>query len=357
MKLFSKKYHKPGTIPGTLNAEGNPESEPLQIKLVSYNQQNISIEDDVQVSDIPNHLVEGEVAWINIEGHLDVDSLVQLGQIFKLHQLALEDVLNTGQRPKVDSYDEFVFMVMNLPKVQNELIEIGQISFFYNHQFLITVCQNQTDVFDKIMIRLNDSNTQLRMRSSDFLLYTLVDAIIDEGFPVLERYSQQIEEVEELILTETDNGTLEKIYILKRELIMLRHTMWPQRDLVNKLLRNESGFIKDKSLIYMRDCYDHTVQLIDLLESFRELTGSMLDTHLSSSNSRTNEVMRILTIISTIFIPLTFIVGVYGMNFNPTLGAFSMPELTSPYGYLIVWIVMIIITVSMVFFFRRKKWL
>jgi magnesium transporter len=245
---------------------------------------------------------------------------------------------------------------MSLPLMDGELVRVQQASFFLGESFLVSFYEGDFGHFEPILRRLREKGSRLRSRGTDFLLYGLLDMTIDRGFPVLESFGGQLEALEEEILGMKGDNTLEKIHILKRELIQLRRMLWPQREVVNQLLRGDLALIHEDVLVYLRDCYDHTIQVMELLETYRDMTTSMLDIYLSSVSNRMNEVMRILTVIATIFIPLTFIVGVYGMNFDRAAGPWSMPELGWRFGYLGVWLTMIAIAGLMLAFFRRRGW-
>ncbi|MGB5570362.1 MAG: magnesium/cobalt transporter CorA, partial [Sedimenticolaceae bacterium] len=231
-----------------------------------------------------------------------------------------------------------------------------QVSFFLNESFLVSFYEGDFELFEPIVRRLQEKGSRLRSRGTDFLLYGLLDMTIDRGFPVLESFGQQLETLEEEILGANGGNTLERIHIVKRELILLRRMLWPQREVVNQLLRDDHALVHEGVRVYLRDCYDHTIQVMELLETYRDMSTSMLDIYLSSVSNRMNEVMRLLTVIATIFIPLTFIVGVYGMNFDRSAGPWNMPELSWPFGYLSVWLIMIAVAGLMLAFFRRRGW-
>ncbi len=356
MEFFTKRYNPPGTAPGTLTETPAVKLEPLRLRLIDYDADEIMVLDDIDASDCREYLQRDSVSWVQVRGEPTEATLRELGTTFHLHPLALEDVLNSGQRPKIDTFDDQLFIIVSLPLTEGDHCQIQQISFFLAKNFLISFCQGEYAGFEPVIKRLHDRGGRMRKRGSDYLLYSLLDMIIDQGFPVLENFGLQLEDLEMQILQAADGDTLEKIHRLKRELILLRRMLWPQREVVNQLLRDDTGLIDDSTLIYLRDCYDHTIQVMDLLETYRDMTGSMLDIYLSSISNRMNDIMRVLTIIATIFIPLTFIVGVYGMNFDRSAGPWNMPELGWPYGYLLVWLAMIVIAMVMVVFFRRRGW-
>lgn len=356
MDFFTKRYHPVGTPPGTLTSETGKSSESTRIQLLKYNEKNIDIYDQITADECTKHFPSDDIIWGHIEGTPSVDMLHKLSDLFQLHILALEDILNNGQRSKIEPFKDQLFIVINLPVTEGDLVNTYQMSFFLGPTFVISFCPEENAIFDPIIKRLQDDGSRLRSRGSDFLLYTLIDTVIDQGFPVLETISLQLETLEAKILSTANQSTLEDIHTLKRELILLRRVLWPQREVINQLLRNDSNLINQETILFLRDCYDHTIQIMELLESYRDISASMLDVYLSSISNRTNETMRVLTVIATIFIPLTFIVGVYGMNFDRSAGTLNMPELGSPYGYVTVWIVMVIIAAFMLLFFRRRGW-
>lgn len=356
MPLFNKQYHSPGTAPGTLVASAAEALVPLRLHLVDYNVDKLTIEESSTVEKCIDHLAQDTVTWIHVQGKPSETLLRELGKAFHLHDLALEDVLNTGQRPKVETFNDQMFVIMALPLMVEDVVSMGQVSLFSGPRFLVSFYDGDFAEFNSIVKRLRDGNSRLRAAGADYLLYSLIDLVIDHGFPVLESFGLQLEELEERILASAGQETLEGIHILKRELILLRRMLWPQREVINQLLRNDLNLVQQDTLIYFRDCYDHAIQLMDLIETYRDMSSSLLDIHLSSVSNRMNEVMRVLTVIATLFIPLTFIVGVYGMNFDRSASAWSMPELSAPYGYVILWGVMISISVGMLVFFRRKRW-
>lgn len=356
MAFFTKRYHPMGTPPGTL-IEAAKDANPPRLRLIDYSLETVTIIDDTNAAECKAFLDRDSITWVHVQGAPSVSTLRELGGYFELHPLAMEDVLNTGQRPKLETFDDQLFIVMSLPLLTDDMVEVHQVSLFLGENFLISICAGDFTPFQSIVTRLQDRGSRLRTQNADFLLYSLLDIVVDQGFPVLEDFGLQLEALEENILNLRERDTPEKIHILRRELILLRRMLWPQREVLNQLLRDDHALIKPNTLLYLRDCYDHTVQVMELLETYRDMTASMLDIYLSSISHRTNEVMRLLTLIATIFIPLTFIVGVYGMNFDPAAGPLSMPELSWRYGYVGVWVVMIALVAGMLWQFRKRKWL
>jgi len=356
MTYFNKRYHPPGTPPGTFTEIPANAETPLRIRLISYDKHDITVRDDVDAAECQPDARQNTITWVHVQGHPTEAALLSLEATFELHSLALEDVFNSGQRPKIEPFDDQLFVVVSLPAMVFDRVEVQQVSCFLGRNFLISFCVGDFAPFESILKRLHDKGSRLCSKGADFLLYTVLDVVIDRGFPLLENFGFQLEELEVQILASADANTLERIHIVKRELILLRRMLWPQREVINQLLRDEHELINDGTLVYLRDCYDHSIQVMDLLETYRDMSASMLDIYLSSLSNRMNEVMRVLTVIATIFIPLTFIVGVYGMNFDTGAGPWNMPELSWPYGYLLVWLAMIAIAGFMVAFFRRRHW-
>jgi len=356
MALFNKQYHPAGTAPGTLTKTRSADAAPLRIRLIDYDAKEVSILDDTSAEKCEPYLQRDTVTWVHVEGRPTEAALRELGTSFHLHSLAMEDVLNIGQRPKVEPFADQLFIVVCLPMIVDDYVEVHQVSLFVGKNYVISFCEADFTPFEPIVKRLQAVGGRMRTRGADYLMYCLLDAVIDWGFPLLETIGMQLEELEEQVLESADRDSLAQIHVMRRELILLRRNLWPQREVINSLLRDDTEIIQKDTHLYLRDCYDHTIQIIDLLETYRDMAGSLLEIYLSSVSNRMNDVMRVLTVIATIFIPLTFIVGVYGMNFDRSAGPLSMPELGQPLGYASLWIVMIAVAIGMVIFFRSRKW-
>jgi magnesium transporter len=357
MAFFTKRYHPPGTPAGTLSwAEAEP-APPVCIHLIDYSPEGVLIREDVTVSACRDFLDRPSITWIHVEGHPDEGALQEWADQFGLHKLALEDVLNTGQRPKVETFDDHLFAVMSLPLMEANVVEVQQLSLFLSGNMLLSFHDGDFSLFAPIIKRLQDKSSRLRARGVDYLFYSVLDLVIDQGFPLLESFGTQLERLEDEILRGPGRKTLENIHVVRRELTLLRRMLWPHREVINQLLREESELISEGTGLYLRDCYDHTIQVMDLLETYREMTTGMLDIYLSGASNRMNDIMRVLTVIATIFIPLTFITGIYGMNFDTGASRWNMPELGSPFGYAMVWLVMIGVAGAMISWFRSKNWL
>lgn len=358
MAYFTKRYHPPGTSPGTLTQHDYEQRTPLKILLsdftdTDYHEQILSGPEECKI-----YLEKETITWIHVQGDAEPETMRELGKIFGLHHLALEDVINTGQRPKIDEYDEHIFVALSHPVLdtKNKELTLDQVSLFIGNNYVISFHPGSNDLFEPIRTRLRDHVGRIRSHGSDYLTYTLIDMVIDKGYPVLEWLGDEIEQLEDELLEMPTNNSLRKLHQLKRTLIILRRMLWPQRDVLNRLVRSDNTLILDNNRFYFNDCYDHTIQIMELNETYRDMVTGLMDIYLSSVSFRLNEIMRVLTVIATIFIPLTFIVGLYGMNFSNDKSPWAMPELHWYYGYPMVWIVMIGIVAGMLFYFKKKKW-
>ena len=305
------------------------------------------------------YLTDGtpSITWVDVQGLGDRGVLEALGRIFHLHPLALADVVNVSQRPKVEPYDRHLFVITRMSLLgEDGSLATEQVSIFLGKDFVLTFQETRGDCLDPVRERIRRGAGSIRKAGADYLAYAILDAIIDYYFPIVEDLGERIEGLEDEVVRHPRHETLGKIYALKRELLQVRRAIWPQRDSLSALARDESGLVSKETQVYLRDCYDHAVQLIDVIESLRELAASLLEVYLSSVANRTNEVMRILTVVSSIFIPLTFLVGVYGMNFN-TDHPLNMPELDWPYGYVACWAFMIAVAAGLLVYFGRRGWL
>lgn len=349
MKLFPKKYHPPGTPPGTLVSPGGRPALPV-CHWIEFEDGRYQIHEDLDLAVICDRIEAGHGGWVRVQGQPSAEWMSQYGNRLGLHPLAQEDVLNSGQRPKLEPYDGQIFMILNVPRLDDQRILLEQVSLFRHRNCLVSFSEGPQDPFSPLVLRLRDNRFRLLRQGLDYLLYALVDSAIDHTFPVLESIGDRIEDLEDLLVDQPEHDRLEQIHQLRREIILLNRGLWPHREVLAKLLRNEDEWLEETVLVYLRDCYDHTLQLLDTLKSFREMSAGLLELYLSSASIRLNDVMRVLTVIATIFMPLTFVVGVYGMNFR------HMPELEWRYGYPAVLIVCAMIALMMLFWFRRKGW-
>jgi magnesium transporter len=360
MLYCRRRYHPPGTVPGTLAKESeNGSKPPARVSIFSYNKDDVREKKDASLDDYAAFKDGGKVTWIHVQGPPDANLLNQLGKTYGLHALALEDVSNAGQRTKIDAYNEQYFIAINhmVHDTEAEQLRNEQISLFLGADFVISIHDGETDIFDPVRTRLRTPGTRLRKSGADYLAYALLDVVVDSSFPLLDDMGERLESIEAGLLENPEPAILDTIHVIKRELITMRRNFWSQREMLNTAIRDEDEFIADSTTPYLRDCQDHAVQNLELTEAYREMASSMLDVYLSSVSNRTNEVMRVLTIISVIFMPLTFIVGVYGMNFSTEKSPWNMPELGWYYGYFYSLGVMAIIVIGMIVYFKRKKWL
>ncbi|MFW5453681.1 magnesium/cobalt transporter CorA [Thioalkalivibrio sulfidiphilus] len=356
--LFRKSYHPPGTAPGTLGlrpAEGEALAPAARITALRYHDHQFTA---IPEKDLPtwSDAAADEVIWVHVQGTPTHDQLHHLGQCFGLHPLALEDVANTGQRPKSDVYEDHVVVILSHARWVNDEIALDQVNLFVGENYVVSFHSGDEDPFDPVRRRMQVRNRNFIEMGAPYLAYTLMDLIVDQAFPLMEDLGALIEELEEIVLACADKETLARIHHLRRELLLLRRQLWPTREALGRLMREGTGLFDAGTMPYLRDVYDHTVHIMDLLESYREMASSLVDVYISSVNNRLNEVMKVLTVIATIFIPLTFLVGVYGMNFEHPESPWAMPELYAYYGYPVVWLIMILIAGGMLYAFKRRGW-
>lgn len=351
----SRKTRKAGLPPGTLTSEHANGSHISEVSLIHYDVTTIEEKD---ISDLEECFVyknKPGVTWINIEGVKQVEVIEKIGKRFNLHPLLLEDISCGGQRPKIDDYDDHLFIVVKMLDYDDEKKEIKeeQVSFVLGENWVLSFQEEglEGDVFNPNRDRLRSNKGKSRKSGADYLIYSLIDTIVDNYFTILDKMGERLEEMEIKLITNPSPALLHSIYKLKREIIFLRKSVWPLREVISRLERDDSPLIKEHTKIFISDVYDHTIQVIDTIESYRDILGGMLDIYLSSISNKMNSVIKVLTMISTIFIPLTFIVGVYGMNFE------YFPELKWKYSYFAVWGVMVFIVIGMLIYFRKKKWL
>ena len=352
-KRRRKRSHVPGTLPGTLAAHAEADSAPVRITLFSYDSDRCE-ERVLRPEEIPGLAVPGQgVLWLDVSGLSDPGVVKAIGERFGFHPLALEDVLNIPQRPKVERYPGHLLVVLREIQYPEET---EQLSLFLADRVVVTFQERPGDPFDPLRERIRNGKGRVRSLGADYLAYSLCDAVLDAYFPVLERLGDLVEELQERVMADPVPETLRAIREAKRKLIEVRRAAWPARDAMNELIREESGLILPETKVFLRDCYDHAIQLMDMVETYREMAANLFDEYLSAISNRMNETMKILTIIATIFIPLSFVAGLYGMNFDPQSSPFNMPELSWRYGYPAVLLVMAGAAGGMLYWFRSKKW-
>ncbi|MCD8486795.1 MAG: magnesium/cobalt transporter CorA [Desertifilum sp.] len=355
--LFDYYYDEPGSLPGTLNIE--EDADPPSIVLIDYSETTATRVQLATPEACVPYLDSESVSWIDVQGLGSEDVLQRLGKVFHLHPLILEDIVNVPQRPKIEDYKDQLVIIAQMAMLneQEDSFWIEQVSFVVGKHYLLTVQEEpEHDSFEPVRQRIRHNRGTIRKHGVDYLTYALLDGIIDGFFPILEVYGERIDQLEDEVVTNPTRKTLEKIYRIRRELLALRRCIWPQRETCSKLMRDISPLIRPDVQIYLRDCYDHTIQVIDIIETYRELTSGLMDVYLSSVSNKMNEIMKLLTVISSIFIPLTFIVGVYGMNFDHDASPLNMPELEWYFGYPACWALMIATASGLVYFFWRRGW-
>lgn len=341
----------PGTLktaPGTLH--------PV-VQLMAFNTNQVLEQTLQDLNGISRYLNNSFTVWINVDGFGDTSLIRQLGEMFKLHPLAMEDVINAHQRAKVEPYEDQLFIVTRwVSAMEHEHPEAEQISLFLGKNYVLTFQERPGDCFDPVRERIRGARGRIRDAGADYLAYTLIDAVIDSYFPVMDRFVEHLDKLEDEVTIHVNPAVTEQIHEIRNDLLLLRRSIRPHREALNELVRDLHPLISNETRVFLRDCYDHTVQLIDLLEVYREMCNDLRDYYLSLVSNRMNEVMKVLTIIATIFIPLSFIAGVYGMNFNTGLPG-NMPELNWPYGYLMSLSMMLATTIGMLVYFWRSGWI
>lgn len=364
LRVWRPKRTRPGAAPGIIT----PSEDARQPRLfvTSYNSGNLFEAPFDSLVDVMGRIAKYPdcIHWVELKGFGDRALLEDFCLNFGIHRLEMEDVINTYQRPKLEEFDDHLFIVTRLLHINADAaLRNDQLSLFLFRNMIITFQEGYEDHFEPVRSRLRTGKGQLRSAGSDYLAYALIDSVVDHYFPMLEQLGEKLDELEDELFTKPTRSSLHRIQQIKRELIVLRRTVFAERDKVNDLLRSSSAFICDQTRLYLRDTYDHTIQVMDLVESYKEIIASLMEIYLSSVSFRLNQVMKVLAIISTIFIPLTFIVGVYGMNFSytdPVTGRvldWNMPELYSPYGYMGVMLFMLVLVLVQLIVFWRKGWL
>lgn len=339
----------PGSAPGTLIVD--PAASKTKIRVVAYDADKVIERDVEDAGSLRAFLSQWPVTWIQVTGLGDLSVITQLGELFGLHRLALEDVINVHQRPKVEQYKDYCYIVVRTVG-DAEGFATEQVSIFLGKNFVLSFQECASACFDPIFVRIREGKGRSRTAGPDHLAYALIDACIDRFFPVLERYGEAIEALEDAIIAQPDAAAIERIHEMKRGLLTLRRTAWPMREATTILYREPIPLIDDEERIYLRDCYDHMVQIIDLLENYRDVTSGLMEVYLSSIGNRTNEIMKVLTILSAVFIPLTLIAGIYGMNFQK-----QVPDLGWRWGFPFALGLMAAVALILLVYFRIRGWL
>jgi magnesium transporter len=345
---------EPGTVPGFLPVD--PDAPRSRIRVIAYGSDRIVEKDIAEPEEISQYLGRWPVVWVQVTGLGDAELLRRIGTFFNLHRLALEDVVNVHQRPKLESYHQIQYVVVSAAMLDGEMIT-EQVSFFLGKGFVLSFEETPGGLLDPIRNRIRGSVGVIRGYGADYLLYALLDTIVDHLFPLLELYGERLEDLEDQAIFQPGKETLSAIHAIRRDLLTLRRMVWPQRDLFNVLLRDPIPSIGDETRLHLRDCYDHITRAIDFMETYREEASYLMEIYLSGLSNRMNQVMKVLTMIATIFIPLSFVTGLYGMNFNPEVSPWNMPELNWYFGYPLVLGLMFLTAAGLLWFFRRKGWI
>lgn len=344
---------KSGLPPGTLFHVGKKRAEQVKVTFISYNEKEVEEVGIEKMDFIPEDLSKSKVNWLNVDGIHQVDLIELIGKRFKVHTLTLEDILNAHHRPKAEFQENQLFFTLKMLGLnqQGKALVSEQVSFLLGENYLLSFQEQQGDLFEKVRDRIRLSQGRIRKKKTDYLFYALIDATVDNYYPIIERLSDDIEKLEQKILTNIEEETLLEIQELKKQFSILRKSIFPLREAISVIVRDESDIIDNENTRYLQDVYDHTIHIIETIESQRDLVAGLKDLYTSEQSNRMNNIMKVLTIIATIFIPLTFIAGVYGMNFK------HMPELEWKYSYPVFWVMLIFIFIGMVIYFKRKKWL
>lgn len=353
MKIPVRKIgKKAGTPPGTILHLGEHKTGRVKITRVSYDEQNYSEEEDISIDELFTPRPGFDVEWVNFDGIHDVEMVERIGSHYGINMLVLEDIVNSSQRPKFEDYDDYVYIVLRMLKHDEAKNETGseQVSIILNHDKVLTFQEKESDDFESIRDRIRKKKGKIHRSGPDFLCYSIIDFIIDNYFIVLEKIGERIDILEEDVLGDTGEQTIQKLHSLKRDTLAIRKSLWPIRDILGFMLKPDNAMITDSTRLFLRDAYDHTVEAIETLEVYRDFISGLLDINLSRMSNRMNEIVKVLTLISTIFIPLTFIAGVYGMNFR------VIPGLEWRFGYYSIMLLMLVIAGMMLFYFRKKKW-
>ena len=343
---------KAGMSPGTMIFTGEQRTDKTRIDIIRYDKEMLEEKSDISAEQCEEYSTLPGVTWINVNAIHDVGLIETLGKYFDLHPLTLEDIVNTTQRPKLEEFPHYVYAVLKMITYdeKGKRVEIEHVSLIFGENYVISFQEDEGDVFDNVRESIRNGKGRIRSAKADFLAYALMDAAVDNYFLAVERIGDRIEEMDDHILVHPKPEDIKGIHQMKREILRFRKAVWPLREEVGALEKSETPLIRPETKVFLRDLYDHIIQIIDMVETFRDILGGIHDTYLSGVSNRMNETMKVLTIISTIFIPITFIAGVYGMNFE------HMPELKWPYGYYLILAIMLIIAISLIFFFKRRKW-
>jgi magnesium transporter len=360
VRYIKKISRKIGLRPGTVVYIGDQPGEPvsIDINVIDYDKTEFRQLEVKSVEECFPYRDSQTTTWININGIHDVAMIEKLGDYYGIPSLVLEDIANTGHRPKFEDGEKYIFLVVKMLSLDEDgMIKSEQVSIVFGSNYVISFQERKGDVFEPLRDRLKKTVPRVKFMGADYLAYSMVDSIVDHYFIILENLGERIQDMEDELADNPRKEDLHGIHAVKRELVYMRRAVWPLREVIGGLDRSESELIHDYTGPYIRDLYEHTIQVIDTVETFRDMVAGLLDIYLSSMSNKMNEVMKVLTIIATLFIPLGFLAGVYGMNFNTAASPFNMPELSYKYGYPLFWLLTILIAGGLILFFRRKRWL
>lgn len=342
-------------MPGTLYVD--QDAIPSTLDVICYNDDEFVEVDIESLHDIDRHTLDSGVVWLNCIG-LGTEAVLRgIADRYNIHPLALEDVVSIPQRAKLEQYDDHLFFVTHMPRIEDDVLGTEQLSFFFNSNHLVTFQERPGDCFETVRTRLRESRGRIRKRRADYLAYALIDAVMDSYFPIMDEYHEDLEDLEDEILEQPSSDLVEDLLEIRREVLEIRRSLHPTRHALEDLTQDDTGIVSDETKVYLRDVSDHAVRLVESFEAIRENALNMMEVYMTVASQQMNEVMKVLTIISTIFIPLGFIAGLYGMNFDPDASRWNMPELFLPYGYPLILGLMFMLVCGMLFFFKRKRWL
>jgi magnesium transporter len=352
-KLVSRRSKKIGLPAGSMVYIGEQKVEKVKLSAIDYDQNQLAVRETISLEELSALRKIPTSTWVNVTGLHEVDTLQELARLYEIDPLVMEDILNSDQRPKIEIHDAYIFIVLkSITYTQDhESIFIEQVSIILGEKFLLTFQERENPVFSPIRERIKDPSSRLRRNGADFIMYALMDVIIDHYFLVMERQGEKVQQLEDRVVAKPDQSIMYSIQKMKREMILLRRSVWPLREVLHNLLREDLSLIHRPTIPFLRDIYDHVIQVVDTIETHRDITSGILEIYLSSISNRMNEIMKMLTLIATIFIPLTFIAGIYGMNFE------WMPELKWRWGYAGFWMLIILTTMSLLSVFKKKKWI
>jgi magnesium transporter len=353
-----RRKNKIGLPPGTLVYTGLKKLDKSRIEIFQFNEHKIEIVEEQSIENLQQYKDTPETTWIHVKGLHDPQLIEQIGEQYDIHPLVLEDILSTGQRPKIEYFEDFVFIVAHMLRYDNshQEVVVEQVSIILRPHEVLTFVDSDLDVFDPVRERLKAGRVRIRKSGTDYLVYAILDVLVDHYFVLLEILSEKLEHLEAQVLEDTEDGIVQKIYRVKQQVVALRKSVWPLREVMQAILRQESTLLKKSTLRFFGDLNDHVNQVMDAVDTYRELSTIIMDIHFSIVSNHMNQVMKVLTIIATIFIPLSFLAGVYGMNFDTSLPG-NMPELGQPYGYVVFWTICLAVGFGLLIYFRKKRWL